>query len=41
MPALWFNDIYRQDKTPFCQAEIDVIKSVNGVCACLTERETD
>lgn len=30
-PALWFHDIYRQDKTPFCQEEIDVIKSVNGV----------
>lgn len=26
-PKLWFHDIYRQDKTPFDQEEINVIKS--------------
>lgn len=30
-PELWFHDIYRTDKTPFSEDEIDVIKSVNGV----------
>ncbi len=30
-PELWFHDIYRQDKTPFAQAEIDTIKKLNGV----------
>lgn len=30
-PELWFHDIYRQDKTPFSQEEIDVIMHVNGV----------
>lgn len=30
-PALWFHDIYRQDKTPFDTAEIEVIKQVNGI----------
>ena len=29
-PVLWFHDIYRQDKTAFDQAEIDVIKKMNG-----------
>lgn len=29
-PELWFHDIYRQDKTPFDEAEIAVIKEVNG-----------
>lgn len=29
-PELWFHDIYRQDKTPFDQAEIDAIKEVNS-----------
>lgn len=28
-PELWFHDILRQDKTPFCQEEVDVIKEVN------------
>ncbi len=30
-PKLWFHDIYRQDKTPFDQNEINVIKNLNGV----------
>ncbi len=30
-PELWFHDIYRQDKTPFAQAEVDTIKKLNGV----------
>ena len=29
-PALWFHDIYRQDKTPFDQHEVDLIKKLNG-----------
>lgn len=29
-PEVWFHDIYRQDKTPFDEAEIAVIKEVNG-----------
>lgn len=29
-PKLWFHDIYRQDKTPFDQEEINVIKNMNG-----------
>lgn len=29
-PVLWFHDIYRQDKTPFDQAEVDVIRKMNG-----------
>lgn len=29
-PKLWFHDIYRQDKTPFSQEEINVIKNLNG-----------
>ncbi|MHB9141037.1 MAG: glycoside hydrolase family 2 TIM barrel-domain containing protein [Paludibacter sp.] len=29
-PVLWFHDIYRQDKTPFDQAEVDVIKKMNA-----------
>lgn len=29
-PKLWFHDIYRQDKTPFNQEEINVIKNLNG-----------
>lgn len=29
-PVLWFHDIYRQDKTAFDQAEIDIIKKMNG-----------
>jgi len=29
-PKLWFHDIYRQDKTPFDQEEINVIKNTNG-----------
>jgi len=29
-PALWFHDIYRQDKTPFDQAEVDIIRKMNG-----------
>jgi len=29
-PVLWFHDIYRQDKTPFDQAEVDIIKKMNG-----------
>ena len=28
-PALWFHDIYRTDKTPFSQAEIDFLKGIN------------
>jgi hypothetical protein len=30
-PELWFHDIYRTDKTPFDQAEIETIKQTNGV----------
>ena len=26
-PEVWFHDIFRQDGTPFCQAEIDTIKA--------------
>ncbi|MDP4239172.1 MAG: 1,4-beta-xylanase, partial [Bacteroidota bacterium] len=29
-PKLWFHDIYHQDKTPFDQDEIDIIKNMNG-----------
>lgn len=29
-PKLWFHDIYRKDKTPFDQDEIDIIKSITG-----------
>ncbi len=29
-PKLWFHDIYRQDKTPFDQNEINVIKTQNN-----------
>lgn len=29
-PVLWFHDIYRQDKTPFDQAEVDIIKKTTG-----------
>jgi len=29
-PVLWFHDIYRQDKTPFDQQEVDIIKKMNG-----------
>lgn len=29
-PALWFHDIYRQDKTPFDQKEVDLIKKLTG-----------
>ena len=29
-PELWFHDIYRQDKTPFSEDEIRVIKTLNG-----------
>lgn len=32
-PVLWFHDIYRQDKTPFDQAEIEVIKKSTGKIA--------
>jgi len=28
-PKIWFHDIYRQDKTPFDQEEINVIKRIN------------
>lgn len=28
-PVLWFHDIYRQDKTPFDQKEVDFIKKIN------------
>lgn len=27
-PELWFHDIFRQDGTPYCQEEVDCIKSV-------------
>ncbi len=30
-PPLWFHDIYRQDKTPFNQEEVDLIKKMNDV----------
>lgn len=29
-PQLWFHDIYRQDKTPFDQKEVDLIKKLTG-----------
>jgi len=29
-PELWFHDIYRQDKTPFDPAEIELIKELTG-----------
>lgn len=29
-PELWFHDIYRQDKTPFSQEEVDTIKKLTG-----------
>ena len=29
-PEVWFHDIYRQDKTPFDEEEIAIIKEVNG-----------
>jgi hypothetical protein len=29
-PELWFHDIYRQDKTPFSQDEVDKIKGLTG-----------
>lgn len=29
-PELWFHDIYRPDKTPFLQKEIDTIKQLTG-----------
>jgi len=29
-PKLWFHDIYRQDKTPFDQNEVNIIKKLNG-----------
>jgi galactose mutarotase-like enzyme len=29
-PALWFHDIYRQDKTPFDTKEVDFIKKITG-----------
>lgn len=29
-PKLWFHDIYRQDKTPFDQKEVDLIKNLTG-----------
>ena len=29
-PELWFHDILRQDKTPFSQEEVDLIKKLNG-----------
>jgi hypothetical protein len=29
-PKVWFHDIYRQDKTPFDQKEVDLIKKLNG-----------
>lgn len=30
-PDIWFHDIYRQDKTPYDQNEIILIKKINGV----------
>lgn len=29
-PELWFHDIYKQDKTPFSENEINAIKLING-----------
>ena len=29
-PKLWFHDIFRKDKTPFDQNEINIIKTLNG-----------
>lgn len=29
-PELWFHDIYRSDKTPFSQNEVNTIKALNG-----------
>jgi hypothetical protein len=29
-PELWFHDIYRTNKTPFSQYEVDFIKSISG-----------
>ena len=29
-PVLWFHDIYRQDKTTFDTAEVNIIKKMNG-----------
>lgn len=29
-PPLWFHDIYRQNGTPFDQAEVDIIKATTG-----------
>ncbi len=29
-PALWFHDIYRQDKTPFDAKEVEFIKKITG-----------
>lgn len=29
-PVLWFHDIFRQDKSPFDQKEVDFIKQMNG-----------
>lgn len=29
-PQLWFHDIFRQDKTPFDQKEVDLIKKMTG-----------
>ena len=30
-PEVWFHDIFRQDGTPYSQAEIDCIKALTGV----------
>ncbi len=30
-PKLWFHDIFRKDGTPFSEAEVQVIKQVNGM----------
>ena len=27
-PPLWFHDIFRQDHTPFCQEEVEIIKNI-------------
>ena len=29
-PKIWFHDILRQDKSPFDQKEVDIIKRMNG-----------
>ena len=29
-PPLWFHDIYRQDKSPFDTADVNIIKKMNG-----------